>query len=142
MISHAMKCLFATCLLSAVLAVAVPATAQSDVTLKPGANPGTATRMMMNCQQHMGGMQKDLGVMMGSVDDMMKNTRDLAMRKQLQAMHDHMSAMMTNMGTMSGMMGGGMMQGGQKATSTAPTTQTSPLPPEDHKAHHSDQQGR
>ena len=103
-----------------------------------GQSNAAPSPFMMNCREHMGGMQKSLGAMMGNIDDMMKNAKTADMREHLQAMRDQMSAMMTRMQQMQGMMGsgmmhGGMMQGGQEPSNTPAT----PPAQADHNAHHS-----
>jgi hypothetical protein len=130
-------------LFSAMLALPLTASAQTDTTPKADAAPKAADGMMMNCPMmtDMGGMQKDLGVMMGDVEGMTKDAKDAATKETLQKMHDRMAAMMVNMqkraGMMGNMMGGRTTQGGQQPGSAAPAAPaTPPVSPEDHQAHH------
>ena len=130
-------------LFSAMLALPLAASAQTDTTPKADAAPKAAGGMMMNCPMmtDMGGMQKDLGVMMGDVEGMTKDAKDPATKETLQKMHDRMAAMMVNMqkmgGMMGNMMGGRTTQGSQQPGSAAPAVPaTPPVSPEDHQAHH------
>ena len=130
-------------LFSAMLALPLTASAQTDTTPKVDAAPKAAGGMMMNCPMmtDMGGMQKDLGVMMGNVEGMTKDAKDPATKEALQKMHDRMAAMMVNMqkmgGMMGNMMGGRTTQGGQQPGNSAPAAPaTPPVSPEDHQAHH------
>jgi hypothetical protein len=140
---NTMNTLMRAGLLSAMLALPLTASAQTDTTPKADTAPKAAGGMMMNCPMmtDMGGMQKDLGVMMGDVEGMTKDAKDPATKETLQKMHDRMAAMMVNMqkmgGMMGNMMGGRTTQGGQQPGSAAPAAPaTPPVSPEDHQAHH------
>ena len=145
---NTMKIFLRAYLFSALLALPVAASAQTDTTPKDGA-PKAVGGMMMNCPMmtDMGGMEKDLGAMMSDVDGMMKDAKDPAAKDHLQKMHDRMAAMMVNMQKMGGMMGnmmgaappGAQQPGGAAPTApAAPATPATPAPvsPEDHQAHH------
>ena len=139
---NTMKIFLRAYLFSALLALPVAASAQTDTTPKDGA-PKAMGGMMMNCPMmtDMGGMEKDLGAMMNDVDGMMKDAKDPAAKDHLQKMHDRMAAMMVNMqkmgGMMGNMMGGRTTQGSQQPGSAAPAVPaTPPVSPEDHQAHH------
>jgi hypothetical protein len=140
---NAMQTLMRAGLLSALLALPLTASAQTDTTPKADAAPKPTGGMMMNCPMmtDIGGMQKDLGVLMGDVEGMTKDAKDPAIKETLQKMHDRMAAMMVNMqkmgGMMGNMMGGRAPQGGQQPGSAQPSAPaTPPASPEDHQAHH------
>lgn len=122
---------------SAMLALPISASAQTDATPQADAAP-KAAGMMMNCPMmtDMGSMQKDFGVMMSDVEGMMRDTKDPATKEALQKMHDRMAVMMVNMQKVGGM-GGRMPPGNRQPGSSAPTAPaTPPASPEDHQAHH------
>ncbi|HKY19163.1 MAG TPA: hypothetical protein VJL82_09540 [Rhizomicrobium sp.] len=142
-----MKHLIRACLVSALMALPVAASAQSDVAPKAEA-PKVAAGKMMACPMmgEMAAMQKDMDMMMGEVKGMMKDAKDTAQNEHLKKMHDHMAAMMVSMQKMSAMHGmmGSMMSGGMpgapapnNAAPAAPApNNAAPVSPEDHRAHH------
>jgi hypothetical protein len=134
-----MKRLKRACLIAALMALPVAASAQNDTAAKAEAPKAAApAMMMMNCPMMagMGDMQKDFGAMMGDLEGMMKGTKEADTKERLQKMHERMAVMMARMQTMQSMMGGGM-PGAAQPNNTAPAAPATPPASEDeHNAHH------
>ena len=144
-----MKSVIRICGFVALLALPAFSYAQDTTTPKAG-GPAVSGGMMANCPfADTSGIQRDMGNMMSQMQAMMNTTKDPAMKQRMQNMREHMAAMMVNMqrmgmgGVTGNMMGRGT--GGPPFGNVAPATPetaptTVPDSPDDHEAHHPDQQ--